>query len=173
MLLIQRCGSDAPSVQALVEKLAAFGKKHGLHLQALDPSAAYSPLCIRAALEMQKSASASAKTPFNEKNTLLGTLALTQNFTRAIKTAGAKDARDFVLVAWENAAWDTENARGRTKGKEKISRGKLSSALSLKKLAWGKKDNAHFSRLYALSTEARRLCPLEKLIIEKMALARI
>src|SRR3989338_3979815 len=111
MLLIQRCGSDAPSVQALVEKLAAFGKKHGLHLHALDPSAAYSPLCIRSALEMQKSASASAKTPFNEKN-----------------TPGEKEARDFVLVAWKNAAWDTEKARGRKKGKKKISRGNLSSA---------------------------------------------
>lgn len=147
MLLVQRCSSEEQNVHFLLAKIASLENKEKISLQILSPGAVYSPLCIKAAQENGKT-----------KNDLLTTLALTQNFSSALKIAGAKDAQDFVLVAW---------------GKGKISWKKLASHLSLKKLAWGKKDASHFCDFYGISKEALKLYPMEKFIIEKMALARL
>lgn len=149
MVFVQRCSSDAPNIATLLQKIAVFEKQGKLNMQVLNPDAVYSQLCIKAALETS-----------GEKNSLLTTLALTSNFSSALKIAGAKDARDFVLVAWK-------------KGGKASSWGKISGTLGLKKLAWGSKNAPAFAKLYGISKEALKLYPMEKLIIEKMALSKL
>jgi len=150
MVFIARCSSDAPDIRTLLAKIASFEKKEKTSLQILFPGAVYSPLCIKAALEISR-----------EKNSLLTALALTQNFSSALRIAGAKDAKDFVLVAWNKD------------GKKLPAWGRISSALRLKKRAWGKKNAASFAEICGISMEALGLYPLENLIIEKMALAKL
>ena len=146
MLLIQRCSSNASDVQTLLAKLASLEKKEKIKVQVLNPQAVYSRLCIQAAIETGET-----------KNGLLTAIALTQNFSSALKIAGARDARDFILVAW---------GRG-------VSWKKLAAALGLKKLVWGSKDAVSFTHFYGISKEALKVYPLGKLIIEKMALAKV
>ena len=146
MLLVQRCSSKEQNVQSLLAKIASFEKQEKITVQILSPDAIYSPLCVKAAFEMS-----------GEKNGLLTAISLTSNFSSALKVAGAKDAQDFVLAAW---------------GK-KTNWAKIAAALGIKKLAWGKKNIAHFSKFYGISKEALALYSMEKLIIEKMALARL
>ncbi|VVB58012.1 Uncharacterised protein [Candidatus Anstonella stagnisolia] len=156
MLLVQHCSSDAQNIATLLQKIAVFEKQGKLTIQVLNPDIAYSPLCINAAFETSEG-----------KNSLLTTLALTQNFSSALKIAGAKDAQDFVLVAWG------KGVKGSKGGKSAPKWEKISGALGLKKLSWGKKDAAHFAHFYGISKEALKFYPLEKLIVEKMALSKL
>lgn len=142
----------------MLAKISSLEKKKGILVQILSPDAVYSPLCVRAALELQdnaQAASAAHATAPAAKNSLLTALALTPNFSSALKLAGAKNPRDFVLVAWgSNACW-----------------AKFAS-LGFKKLPWGKKDASHFAKFYGISKAPLKVFPLELLIIEKMAIAR-